>query len=154
MTHLDQKINDHFAGLVVRKDLVKLVKGNAIGPSYVLKYLLGQYCATSDEASIQSGVTTAQEILRKHYVHRNEAGLIRSVIRDRTAVQKTFSGLMKILFPHKEATPAEVEELLRFAVEGCKRIKDQLLRIDPTYPPVTFAYGNGRGQVRPLEVSD
>lgn len=83
MTQLDKKINQHFPGLVVRKDLVKLVKGNAIVPSYVLEYLLGQYCATDDEASIQSGVETVKEILRKHYVHRNEAGLVRSTIREK-----------------------------------------------------------------------
>ena len=80
MNTLDQKINTHFAGLVVRKDLVKSVKGNAIVPTYVLEYLLGQYCATSDEASIQTGIETVREILRKHYVHRNEANLIRSDI--------------------------------------------------------------------------
>lgn len=80
MNALDQKINTHFQGLVVRKDLVKTVKGNAIVPSYVLEYLLGQYCATSDEASIQTGIETVKEILRKHYVHRNEANLIRSEI--------------------------------------------------------------------------
>lgn len=80
MNSLDQKINSLFPGLVVRKDLVKTVKGNAIVPSYVLEYLLGQYCATSDEASIQSGIETVKSILRKHYVHRNEANLIRSEI--------------------------------------------------------------------------
>lgn len=83
MTTLDDKINAHFAGLVVRKDLVKTVKGNAIVPSYVLEYLLGQYCATNDEASIQTGIDTVKEILAKHYVHRNEAGLIRSNIREK-----------------------------------------------------------------------
>ena len=83
MNELDQKINTHFAGLVVRKDLVKTVKGNAIVPSYVLEYLLGQYCATSDDASIKTGIETVKEILRKHYVHRNEAGLIRSHIKEK-----------------------------------------------------------------------
>ena len=83
MNLLDQKINQYFPGLVVRKDLVKLVRGNAIVPTYVLEYLLGQYCATSDEASIQSGIETVKEILRKHYVHRSEAGLVRSTIRER-----------------------------------------------------------------------
>lgn len=80
MNELDIKMNEIFPGLVVRKDLVKAVKGNAIVPSYVLEYLLGQYCATSEEASIQSGIETVKEILRKHYVHRNEANLIRSEI--------------------------------------------------------------------------
>ncbi len=83
MTELDKKINDKFPGLVVRKDLVKTVKGNAIVPTYVLEYLLGQYCATSDEASIQTGIETVKEILRKHYVHRNEANLVRSTIKER-----------------------------------------------------------------------
>lgn len=71
MSDLDDKINEHFAGFVVRKDLVKAVKGNAIVPTYVLEYLLGQYCATDDEASIQTGIETVKEILHRHYVHRN-----------------------------------------------------------------------------------
>ena len=83
MNELDQKINTHFPGLVVRKDLVKAVKGNAIVPSYVLEYLLGQYCATSDEPTIQTGIETVKEILAKHYVHRNEAGLVRSNIKEK-----------------------------------------------------------------------
>ena len=83
MSQLDAKINQHFAGLVVRKDLVKTVKGNAIVPSYVLEYLLGQYCATDDAATIETGIDTVKEILRKHYVHRNEAGLVRSTIKEK-----------------------------------------------------------------------
>ena len=83
MSALDDKINENFAGLVVRKDLVKEVRGNAIVPSYVLEFLLGQYCATSDEDSIRSGIETVKEILHRHYVHRNEAGLIRSNIREK-----------------------------------------------------------------------
>jgi ATP-dependent Lon protease len=83
MSQLDDKINQHFAGLVVRKDLVKTVKGNAIVPTYVLEYLLGQYCATNDEATIKAGIDTVREILRKHYVHRNEAGLVRSTIKEK-----------------------------------------------------------------------
>jgi len=83
LNELDQKICDVFPGLVVRKDLVKTVKGNAIVPSYVLEYLLGQYCASNDEDTIETGIQTVKEILAKHYVHRNEAGLIRSTIREK-----------------------------------------------------------------------
>ncbi len=83
LSDLDQKIDKHFNGLVVRKDLVKTVKGNAIVPSYVLEYLLGQYCATSDQASIDSGIETVKEILTKHYVHRNQSELVRSRIREK-----------------------------------------------------------------------
>lgn len=82
MSTLDDKINEHFAGFVVRKNLVKAVKGNAIVPTYVLEYLLGQYCATDDEASIATGIETVKDILRKHYVHRSEAGLVQSTIKE------------------------------------------------------------------------
>ena len=82
MNELDKKINQYFAGKVVRKDLTKLVKGNAIVPTYVLEYLLGQYCATDDEPTIAQGVETVKNIIAKHFVHRDEAQLIKSTIRD------------------------------------------------------------------------
>jgi ATP-dependent Lon protease len=68
--------------------------------------------------------------------------------RDRDGINKTFSGLMKILFPEGEATEGEVEEILRIAIEGRKRVKDQLFRIDSTYPAVRFAYRGPDGQER------
>ncbi|GAA1511001.1 ATP-dependent Lon protease [Agromyces terreus] len=80
---LDRKINEHFAGAVVRKDLVKTVKGNAIVPSYVLEYLLGQYAASDDEATIQAGIDKVRDILAQHYVHRNESELVKSKIKER-----------------------------------------------------------------------
>ncbi|MBQ0769203.1 MAG: BREX system Lon protease-like protein BrxL [Bizionia sp.] len=83
MNALNIKINEHFAGKVVRKDLTKLVKGNAIVPTYVLEYLLGQYCATDDEATIDEGVETVKNIIVKHFVHRDESQIIKSTIREK-----------------------------------------------------------------------
>lgn len=80
---LDNKINQFFGGAVVRKDLVKSVKGNAIVPSYVLEYLLGQYAASDNEATIQAGIGAVRKILADHYVHRNESELVKSTIREK-----------------------------------------------------------------------
>ncbi|MDR2895082.1 MAG: BREX system Lon protease-like protein BrxL [Propionibacteriaceae bacterium] len=80
---LDRKTAAAFPGVVVRKDLVKAVKGNAIVPTYVLEYLLGQYAATDDDASIRSGIETVRSVLRDHYVHRGDAKLVQSKIRER-----------------------------------------------------------------------
>ena len=80
---IDQKIIENFPGLIVRKDLTKTLKGNAIVPSYVLEYLLGQYCATDDLDSIENGIETVKDILAKHYVNRNESGLIKSTIKEK-----------------------------------------------------------------------
>jgi len=83
MKALDKKLNDLFGGKVVRKDLTKLVKGNAIVPTYVLEYLLGQYCATNDEQTILDGVETVKSILARHFVHRDEAQIIMSTVREK-----------------------------------------------------------------------
>ncbi len=79
----EQKVQELFNGYIVRKDLSKLVKGNALVPTYVLEYLLGQYCATSDEISIQAGIEKVKGILAKHYVNRSENQLVLSWIKER-----------------------------------------------------------------------
>src|SRR3954452_24527364 len=65
--------------------------------------------------------------------------------RDRDGIHKTFSGLMKLIYPDGKATPTEIEELLRFAIEGRKRVKDQILRIDTTMSAVNFGYSDKTG---------
>ena len=65
--------------------------------------------------------------------------------RDRDAINKTMSGLMKLLFPAGGETEEDVEELLKLAIECRKRVKDQLKRIDATYPTVEFSYTNKGG---------
>ncbi|MEZ7895144.1 MAG: BREX system Lon protease-like protein BrxL, partial [Thauera sp.] len=65
---LDRLLNTHFAGKVVRKDLTKLIKEGANVPVYVLEYLLGMYCASDDEATIQNGMTMVKRILAENYV--------------------------------------------------------------------------------------
>lgn len=82
-TPLDKKIVQAFPGLVVRKDLTKGLKQNAVVPTYVLEYLLGQNCATDDEAVIKTGLESVQKILAKHYVHRNQAELVKSTIKEK-----------------------------------------------------------------------
>lgn len=53
---------------------------------------------------------------------------------------------MKIIYPNRIATSEEKEELLKFAMEGRKRVKDQLLRIDSTFPITDFSYVKRSGE--------
>lgn len=80
--NLDKKLNEHFAGRVVRKDLSKLIKEGANVPIYVLEYLLGMYAATDDEASILEGVERVKKILAENFVRPDEAEKIKSRIRE------------------------------------------------------------------------
>lgn len=79
---LDRKLNEVFAGRVVRKDLTKLIKEGANVPVYVLEYLLGMYCATDDEESIQEGIHRVKNILSDNFVRPDEAEKIKSKIRE------------------------------------------------------------------------
>ncbi len=80
-SELDDKALSEFSGRVVRKDLVHDIKSGANVPTYVLEYLLGQYCATDDEQSLKEGVETVKKILSKHYVRPDEAEYVKSEIR-------------------------------------------------------------------------
>ncbi|MEC2303582.1 MULTISPECIES: protease Lon-related BREX system protein BrxL [Heyndrickxia] len=79
---LDKKLNDSFAGRVVRKDLTKLIKEGANVPIYVLEYLLGMYAATDDEESIQEGINRVKKILAENFVRPDEAEKVKSRIRE------------------------------------------------------------------------
>ena len=61
------------------------------------------------------------------------------------------SGLMKLLFPAGGEKEDEVEELLKLAIECRKRVKDQLKRIDATYPIVEFTYTTKGGMQRTVQ---
>lgn len=79
---LQQKIMDAFIGKVVRKDLAFQVKGGLPVPTYVLEYLLGQYCATDDEEAIEQGLEKVKEVIKNNYVHRAEAESVKGKIRE------------------------------------------------------------------------
>ena len=49
--------------------------------------------------------------------------------RDVIAVRKTVSGLTKLLYPHGEFSKEDIEEILRYALVGRRRVKEQLKKI-------------------------
>ena len=79
---LQQKIMSAFIGKVVRKDLAFQVKGGLPVPTYVLEYLLGQYCATDDEEAIEQGLEKVKQVIQNNYVHRAESETVKGKIRE------------------------------------------------------------------------
>jgi ATP-dependent Lon protease len=79
---LQEKVLDVFSGKVVRKDLAFLVKGGLPVPTYVLEYLLGQYCASSDETVIAEGVEKVKSVIRNNYVNRADSEIVKGKIHD------------------------------------------------------------------------
>lgn len=79
---LHDKIMNAFIGKVVRKDLAFLVKGGLPVPTYVLEYLLGQYCASNDEEVIAEGLEKVKLVIQNNYVHRADAESVKGTIRE------------------------------------------------------------------------
>ena len=141
MDNLDRKFNDAFPGFVVRKDLVKLVRGNAAVPSYVLEYLLGQNCATDDEAVIDAGVERVREILAKHYVQRAEAGAVRSDIKQ-TGYQRIIDKVSVELNTKRDAYEATFENLgvSHVLVDGATVKKNRRLLVSGVWCIADLSY--------------
>lgn len=80
---LDDKVNRLFAGKVVRKDLVRKVKVGANVPVFVLEFLLGKYCASSDEVAIQMGLQVVNDTLANNYIRADESMKAQAKVKDR-----------------------------------------------------------------------
>lgn len=80
---LDDKVNRVFAGRVVRKDLVRKVKVGANVPVFVLEFLLGKYCASSDEMAIQMGLQVVNDTLAENYIRPDESMKAQSKVKER-----------------------------------------------------------------------
>jgi ATP-dependent Lon protease len=80
---LDEKVNRLFAGKVVRKDLVRKVKVGANVPVFVLEFLLGKYCASSDEVAIQMGLQVVNDTLANNYIRSDESMKAQAKVKDR-----------------------------------------------------------------------
>ena len=80
---LDDKVNRAFAGKVVRKDLVRKVKVGANVPVFVLEFLLGKYCASTDEMAIQMGLQVVNDTLANNYIRADEAMKAQSKVKEK-----------------------------------------------------------------------
>lgn len=79
---LDDKVNDAFAGKVVRKDLVRKVKVGANVPVFVLEFLLGKYCASKDPMAIEMGLKVVNQTLAENYIRPDESMKAQSLVMD------------------------------------------------------------------------
>ncbi len=75
---LDGKLSEYFPGRVVRKNLVQRLKVGFSIPVYVLEYLLGKYCSTTDEAQIETGLANVKEMIAERIVRSDQGELIKA----------------------------------------------------------------------------
>ena len=126
---INTKLYKYFSGKIVRKDLTKKIKEGANVPVYVLEYLLGMYCSSTNDEDIEEGLKTVKKILAENYVRPDEAEKIKSKLRENasyTVIDKVtvklnlrenryeaeFSNLALKGIPISDAYPSKYERLL------------------------------------------
>jgi len=87
LDRLDEVAAKAFEGFVVRKDLVRSFQGQYAVPTYVGEFLLGRYCATTDEREIEEGLEVVERQLRERVVRAGEEELFKSTARERGSVR-------------------------------------------------------------------
>jgi len=75
---LDRLVAVLFDGYVVRKDLAQKFKGNYPVPTYVAEFLIGKYCATTDDEEIKEGLDIVQRQLGERIVRAGEQELYKA----------------------------------------------------------------------------
>lgn len=84
---LDKKATEAFSGHLVRKDLVRRFRGQFPVPTYVVEFMLGRYCASTNQQEIDEGVGMVQTQLSDRTVRAGEEELFKSRARDRGSVR-------------------------------------------------------------------
>ena len=144
---LDDLLNRHFPGKVVRKDLTKLVKEGANVPVYVLEYLLGSYCASSDEGVIAEGLQTVKKVLSENYVRPDEAEKVKSIIRERGSL-KVIDKVTVTLNEKRDVYEALLSNLGAKGVEVSSEIvrRYEKLLVGGIWSIITLQYFHEEGQ--------
>lgn len=84
---LDSLAADVYDGFVVRKDLAQKFKGAYPVPTYVGEFLLGRYCATTDEEEIAEGLEIVERLLKDRSVRAGEEELFKSRARENGSIK-------------------------------------------------------------------
>jgi ATP-dependent Lon protease len=87
LDELDRKANEAFPGHMVRKDLVRRFRGQFPVPTYVVEFMLGRYCASTDPKEIEEGLEMVQEQLSARSVRAGEEELFKARAREKGSVR-------------------------------------------------------------------
>ena len=141
LDQLDRQAAKAFDGYLVRKDLVRRYSRQYPVPTYVVEFLLGRYCATTDEQEIEEGLAIVERQLADRTVRTGDEELFKARARDRGAIK-----LIDIVKARLDArTDSLIAELPSLALRDV-RIGDSLVQkhermlTDGFYAEVTLSY--------------
>lgn len=165
MDRLDEVAASVFDGYLVRKDLVRQYARQYPVPTYVVEFMLGRYCATTDLKEIEEGLQVVESQLKNRTVRTGDEELFKSRAREEGTV-RLIDIIRARLDTKNDCYVAELPSLNLREI----RITDQLVKdnermlTDGFYAEVTLSYdgviaqqANGRpfavAALRPIQLS-
>ncbi|MGE5618442.1 MAG: protease Lon-related BREX system protein BrxL [Sphingomonadaceae bacterium] len=165
LDRLDEKANAAFPGLVVRKDLVRRLRSAYAVPIFVIEYLLGKYCASTDPTVIEHGLEFVRKNLSERYVKPDE----REIVKARIQQQGVYTIIDKVSATLKEVDDKYWATLHNISLdyvnidESTLREHDRLLmggiwaeiflRYDGTYKFKNYTRPFFIGKLKPIQLS-
>lgn len=155
---LDRKATEAFPGLLVRKDLLRVLRSAYGVPTFVIEFLLGKYAASSDPAVIEQGMDFVRRNLSQMYVKPDE----REVVKARIQQQGTYRIIDKVSVVLKEvddkywATLHNINQDYVNIDDGLIRAHDRLL-MGGIWAEIKLRYDASlvfKNQFRPFVIDD
>ncbi|WP_043319010.1 BREX system Lon protease-like protein BrxL [Microbulbifer sp. HZ11] len=87
LDEIDRKAATALDGYLVRKDLVRTFSRQFPVPTYVVEFLLGRYCASTDQEEINEGLEIVQRQLKSRTVKAGEEELFKARARENGEVK-------------------------------------------------------------------
>lgn len=100
LDELDRIGSEAFPGLVVRKDLQRRMRSAFGVPAFVIEFLLGKYCASTDDAAIEEGLEFVRETLSSKYVKPDERESVKSRIKQHSSLEIIDKVSVKLIETH------------------------------------------------------
>jgi ATP-dependent Lon protease len=165
MDHLDRIAATAFPGYLVRKDLVRRYARQYPVPTYVVEFLLGRYCASTDEREIEEGLEIVEKQLQGRTVRTGDQELFKARAREDGSV-KLIDIVRARLDPRNDCYVAELPSLTLSDVQIADALvkANERMLTDGFYAEVTLEYDpllaqerNGRpfriAALRPIQMS-
>jgi len=97
---IDHLATEAFPGMVVRKDLLRRMRSSFGVPAFVIEFLLGKYCASTDEREIDEGLGFVRETLASKYVKPDQRESVKSLIKQHSTYEVIDKVSVKLVETH------------------------------------------------------
>ena len=154
LDRIDRKAAETFPGLVVRKDLLRRVRSAYSVPMFVIEFLLGKYCASTDQEIIEEGLKLVDDTLRSKYVKPDDREIVKARIKQHSTYEIIDKVKVRLVETHDKYWAELANINLDYVnIDESEIRKHERLLQGGVWAEVTLRYNDQnvfKGQIRPF----